>query len=589
MTDTQLSIVDGETRRLPHGGWYALFERHARMYPSRIGLVADRAAWTMRELDVCAGKLANALREAGAAPGTVVACAMTRSVRAVLSVLAVAKTGAAYLPIDPAPPGTRMTSILADARPAVLLTDVAGLPASADVVLSTEDWKTEIARFDDRPLPRSTGDGPAYVIYTSGSTGRPKGVVVGNRSLVNLYRELTARFFPIGAARQRVAHGLPLTFDASWNPLLWMIGGHEVHLVPDDVRADPAQYVRFICQHRLSVVEAVPAHMSALIEAGLLDGEVRPELLLMGGEAVSHALWSRLRAVPRLAAVNLYGPTECTVFTSACRLDEREAPAIGRPIGNTGAQVVDAALRPVPVGEPGELLISGVCLALEYLGRPELTADRFVTAGRRSYRTGDLCRLLPDGHLEWLARLDDQVKIRGHRVEPGEVEHALLALPNVRQAVVRAEGSETQLRLVAYVVLDTGTGNQVRERLRTLLPGYLVPSAVVTLDALPLGPHGKIDRAAISVTVREPPPRPEPLTPAQNLVAAEIQALLGIRAVNAESDFFSLGGHSLSAAALAGRLRAMGVPCSLRDVLRRPTVAQLAELVPTGPEGAQRP
>jgi amino acid adenylation domain-containing protein len=583
MTDPRLSVVEGVTRRLPPGDWCALFERRATRYPSRIGLVCDHAAWTLRELDVWGGKLAHALREAGAVPGTVVACAMTRSALAVLSVLAVAKTGAAFLPIDPAMPGARLATILADARPAVLLTDVAGLPAPAGIVLSTEDWKTEVARLGVRPLPRSAGGGPAYVIYTSGSTGRPKGVVVGNRSLVNLYCELTARFFPGGAARHRVAHGLPLAFDASWNPLLWMVGGHEVHLVPDDVRADPERYVRFIRQHRLSVVEAVPAHLSALIEAGLLDSDVRPELLLMGGEAVSQALWSRLRATPRLMAANLYGPTECTVFATACRLGERDTPGIGRPIGNTSAQVVDGALRPVPVGEPGELLISGAGVALGYLGRPELTADRFVTGGQRSYRTGDVCRLLPDGHLEWLARLDEQVKIRGHRVEPGEAEHALLALPNVRQAVVRAEGSGPRLRLVAYVVLDSGTGTEVRERLRTLLPDYLMPSAVVTLDALPLTPHGKIDRAAVSMTVRQP--TPARLSPAEDLVAAAFRALLGIRAVNAQSDFFSLGGHSLSAAALAGQLRAMGVPCSLRDVLRRPTVAQLAELVPTGPEG----
>jgi amino acid adenylation domain-containing protein len=558
------------------------------MCPSRTGLVADQVAWTFRELDVWSNRLARALREAGAGPGTVVACAMTRSVRAVLSLLAVGKTGAAYLPIDPAQPDARVTAILADARPTVLLTDVARLRTRADVALCPEGWQTVFAHYDGRPLPRTTTEGPAYVIYTSGSTGSPKGVVVGNRSLVNLYCELKVRFFPADRRRQRVAHGLPLAFDASWNPLLWMIGGFEVHLVPDDVRADPERYIRFISEHRLSVVEAVPTQVAALVAAGLLDGEGCPELLLMGGEAVSQTLWSQLRAGPNLVAVNLYGPTECTVLTTACRLDERETPAIGRPIGNTRAQVVDAELRPVPVGEPGELLVGGACLAIEYLGRAELTADRFVTTRERWYRTGDLCRCLPDGHLEWLGRLDEQVQIRGHRVEPGEAEHALRTLPGVRQAVVRAEGDGAALRLVAYVVLDTGTGVEVRERLRKLLPDYLMPSAVVPLDALPLGPNGKIDRAALRAGAGEPARRAA-LTPAQELVAAAFRAVLGIRTVSARSDFFALGGHSLSAAALAGRLRALGVPCSLRDVLRHPTVTQLAELVPPGLEGTVTP
>jgi amino acid adenylation domain-containing protein len=572
MPEPRLSIVDGVARALPPTDWCTLFERRAGRVPSRIALVADGTAWTFRELDLWSTRLARKLRSSGVTSGSVVACAMTRSVRAVVALLAVAKAGAVHLPVDPAQPVPRVAAILADARPVLLLTDAATLEARADVVLPPVGWQATLSGLDDAPLARTTATGPAYVVYTSGSTGTPKGVVVGHGSLVNLYRELAARVFPAGT--RRVVHGMPFSFDASWNPLLWLVGGHEVHLVRDEVRADPERYVRFVREHRVSVVEAVPAHLTALVAAGLLADDTRPELVLMGGEAVSGSLWSRLRATPGLSAVNLYGPTECTVFTTSCRLDERETPAIGRPIGNTRAQVVDARLRPVPVGEPGELLVSGACLAEGYLGRPELTADRFGTEGGRAYRTGDRCRLLPDGHLEWLSRLDDQVKIRGHRVEPGETEHVLLTVPGVRQAVVRAEGSGTATRLVAYVVLDreAGTGDTVREHLRRVLPDYLVPS-VVALDALPLGPHGKIDRAAITVR------GPATLTPAQEIVAASFRTLLGIDAVDAHSDFFALGGHSLTAAALANQLRALGVLCSLRDVLRHRTVARLAELL----------
>lgn len=526
------SVVDGVARHLPDIAWIELFTRRAAAAPTRTALVADGTAWTFHDLDLWSNRLARALP--GAGPGTVVACALPRSARAILALLAVAKTGAAYLPVDPTQPTARTAAILADAQP----------------VTTLDEWP-DLAPYDADPLPSPPATGPAYVIYTSGSTGRPKGVVVGNRSLVNLYHELAAEFFP--SAPRRVAHGLPLSFDASWNPLLWLVGGHEVHLVPDDVRADPERYVRFVRDHRVSVVEAVPAHMTALVDAGLLD--TRPELLLMGGEAVSQSLWSRLRAVD---AVNLYGPTECTVFTTACRLSTRDTPAIGRPIGNTRVAVVDADLRPVPVGEPGELLVGGDCLALGYLG------GGFTGA----YRTGDRCRLDPDGNLEWLGRLDDQVKIRGHRVEPGEVEHALLALPGVRQAAVRVEGAGHTRRLAAYVVLDSGTADTVRACLERVLPDYLVP-AVVPLDALPLGPHGKLDRPAM-------------LTPAQEIVAALVRGLLENVVVTARSDFFALGGNSLSAAVLAARLRAAGVPCSLRDVLRLRTVARIAELVPEG-------
>jgi len=599
MPDRPPSVVGGGRRFVPQVGWPELFELRARVSRGQTALVADDVAWTYGDLHRWSGRLANVLRGAGAVPGSVVACAMARSARAVLAPLAVAKAGAVYLPLDPALPAARRALILAEARPAVLLTDVAELAAVADVVLSPENWRSELARRPEHAVTVTRPGGPAYVIYTSGSTGRPKGVVVGHRSLVNLSFELAARLFPAGREPQRVAHGLPLAFDASWDPLLWLVGGHEVHLVPEDVRADPERYVRFARRRRLTVLEAVPAQLAALVDAGLLDGDSRPRMLLMGGEAVWPSLWARLRATPGLVAVNLYGPTECTVFTTFCRVGEQEAPAIGRPIANTSVQVVDAHLRPVPVGETGELLVGGASLALGYLGDAALTAERFGTAPQRWYRTGDRCRCEPDGTLRWLGRLDDQVKIRGHRVEPAEAERALLALPGVRQALVRAEGTGDRRHLAAYVVVGSGTEvvrgfrvaeppargeapevtvDGLRERLLDTLPEYLVPATIVEADALPVGRTGKVDRTAVRIVPRR-------LTPAESVVAAAFRSQLGVSAVAADSDFFALGGHSLSAAALAARLRARGVPCSLRDVLRRRTVTRLAELVPDNPEG----
>ncbi|WP_086838356.1 amino acid adenylation domain-containing protein [Amycolatopsis kentuckyensis] len=576
MPDLPPSVVGGGRRFVPQVGWQELFELRARAFPGRTALVADDVAWSFGDLCRWSARLANALRAAGAVPGSVVACAMTRSVRAVLAPLAVAKAGAVYLPLDPGLPPARRALILAEVRPAVLLTDAAELAAGADVALTPENWRRELAPRPEDADPVTRPGEPAYLVYTSGSTGRPKGVVVGHRSLVNLYCELAARLFPAGGEPQRVAHGLPLAFDASWDPLLWLVGGHEVHLVPEDVRADPEHYVRFVRERRLDVVEAVPAQLSGLVDAGLLADGTRPRMLLMGGEAVSPSLWTRLRETPGLTAVNLYGPTECTVFTTFCRVADREEPAIGRPIANTSVQVVDPRdLRPVPVGEAGELLVGGASLALGYFGDAALTAERFGTPPQRWYRTGDRCRCEPDGTLRWLGRFDDQVKIRGHRVEPAEAEHALLALPGVRQALVRGENGV----LVAYVVLGAGPPEDLRERLRGTLPEYLLP-VVVEVDALPVGRTGKIDRTATRIA-----PRPAPMTPAEAVVAAAFRSQLGVTSVAPGSDFFALGGHSLSAAALAARLRARGVPCSLRDVLRRRTVARLAELVPDNPEG----
>ncbi|HET6708157.1 amino acid adenylation domain-containing protein [Amycolatopsis sp.] len=584
MPELPPSVVGGGRRFVPQVGWQELFELRARAFPGRTALVADDVAWSFGDLCRWSARLANALRAAGAVPGSVVACAMTRSVLAVLAPLAVAKAGAVYLPLDPGLPPARRALILAEARPAVLLTDAAELAADADVALTPENWRRELASRPEQgdavtgPRP---GD-PAYIVYTSGSTGRPKGVVVGHRSLVNLYCELAARLFPAGGERQRVAHGLPPAFDAAWDPLLWLVGGHEVHLVPEDVRADPERYVRFVRERRLAVVEAVPAQLSGLVDAGLLAEDTRPRMLLMGGEAVPQSLWTRLRETPDLTAVNLYGPTECTVFTTCCRVADRETPSIGRPIANTTVQVVDPHhLRPVPVGEAGELLVGGASLALGYFGDAALTAERFGSPPQRWYRTGDRCRCEPDGTLRWLGRFDDQVKIRGHRVEPAEAEHALLALPGVRQALVRGENGV----LVAYAVLGAGTPEDLRERLRRRLPEYLVP-VVVEVDALPVGRTGKIDRAAeIDRTATRIARRPAPMTRAEAVVAAAFRSQLGVTSVAPGSDFFALGGHSLSAAALAARLRARGVPCSLRDVLRRRTVARLAELVPDSTEG----
>jgi amino acid adenylation domain-containing protein len=439
--------------------------------------------------------------------------------------------------------------------------------------------------------PPAAPDEPAYVIYTSGSTGQPKGVVVTHGALHNLFaHHHKAIIEPAGAGRRLRAALIPsFSFDGSWNLLLFLFAGHELHVLDDEVRRDAAAVVGYVRQHRIDVLEASPTYADQLVEHGLLDGSARPAVLLLGGEAVPPALWDRVRRTPDLTCHNVYGPTETTVVTVTCRAAASERPVIGRPVWNTRAYVLDGALDAVPDGTPGELYLAGDQLAHGYHRRPWLTAERFVAdpfgpPGTRMYRTGDLVRWTRAGLLEYLGRADDQVKIRGYRVEPGEVAAVLAEHPDVgRAAVVAREDRPGDRRLVGYVV---AAGPVDAERLRahcaSRLPDYLVPSAFVALDALPLSPNGKLDRAALPA----PDQRPDaaagraPRTPREEVLCGLFAEVLGVGSVGIDDDFFRLGGHSLLATRLITRIRAvLAAELTVAAVFQAPTVAGLDQLV----------
>lgn len=304
---------------------------------------------------------------------------------------------------------------------------------------------------------------PAYVIYTSGSTGRPKGVVTPYRGLTNMQFNHRANIFdPVVASagrRLRIAHTVSFSFDMSWEELLWLIEGHEVHVCDEELRRDAEALTEYLRRHRIDVINVTPTYAQQLLEEGLLDGEHRPPLVLLGGEAVPAAVWDRLAAAEGVLGYNLYGPTEYTINTLGGGTEDSATPTVGRPIWNTRGYVLDGWLRPVPPGAPGELYIAGAGLARGYLDRPGLTAERFVAdpfGGGRMYRTGDLVRVRQDGNIDFLGRTDEQVKIRGYRVELEEVETALAAEPGVGQAAVVAVGTEVPgvKRLIGYVVPD---------------------------------------------------------------------------------------------------------------------------------------
>ncbi|MFF8771916.1 amino acid adenylation domain-containing protein [Kitasatospora sp. NPDC015120] len=577
----------------------AAFAAQAARTPDATALVFGDLRLDYAELDARADHLAARLRAAGAGPDTVVALALPRSAETVVALLAVLKSGAASLPLDPEYPAERTAAMLADAAPALAVTGAGWpLPGLLTGLTTLPVHSGEPAAPAPAPAAGPDPAHAAYVIYTSGSTGRPKGVVVTHGSIAALLAHHRAETFAgPGRAhgRLRAALTASLCFDASWDSLLWMIAGHELHLIGDDLRRDAAALVRHVRTARIDTLGITPGYAGQLVAEGLLDGEAAPRLLLLGGEAVGQDLWDRLRAAPCTEARNLYGPTEATVDTLTHPFAATERPSLGRAVLGTRAYVLDEHLAPVPPGVPGELYLSGRSLARGYLGRPALTAERFVadpfTPGARMYRTGDLVRRTRDGGLDHLGRTDHQVKIRGFRIEPGEIEHALTRHPHVRAATVTArEDGAGGPRLVAYVVPEGATAPEAAE-LRAFvaesLPGHMVPAAVVALDAFPLTGSGKVDlRALPAPDLSASPTGRAPRTPREHRLRALFADVLGVDGVTIDDGFFDLGGHSLLAMKLLARIRtAFGVELGMRALFEAPTVAGLARRLETAGGG----
>jgi amino acid adenylation domain-containing protein/non-ribosomal peptide synthase protein (TIGR01720 family) len=565
---------DEPATAVPPGTLLDAFDDTVRRMPSEVALRFGPESLTYAELAARVDHLARALVAAGAVPESVVAVLLPRTTDAVVAWLAVLRSGAIYLPIDVSYPADRIDYLLADAAPAVVVTP--------------EFLATAATSAANLGAPH--GRSGAYLIYTSGSTGRPKGVVVEHASLANLFHHHRERLITrtVGERRIRAALSAALVFDTSWEGLLWVVAGHELHLLDDDTRRDPVLFVRYVAEHEIDFLDVTPSLAGPLVDAGLLDGAHRPAVVALGGEAADPRIWQALRAAEGVAGVNLYGPTECTVDTLMAWVADRETPTVGRPIGNTSAYVLDGWLRPVADGVAGELYLSGAQLGRGYLDRAGLTATRFVAdpfrAGRRMYRTGDVVRWAADGSLEFVGRADDQVKIRGFRVEPGEVAAVLGEHPGVRQvAVVPREG-----RLVAYVI---GEASDLREWAAERLPDHLVPAVVIGLDALPMTVAGKLDRRAL--------PEPDfagiaggtaPRTAAEEILCGLFGEVLGLPGVGASDDFFALGGHSLTATALAARVRAVfGATLPIRVVFDSPTPAALGAYLDRVGTGAAVP
>jgi amino acid adenylation domain-containing protein len=516
--DTLAGWNDTDRRYPPDATVPALFAAQVAARPEHpaavdAGAESRHTELSYADLDAASGQLAEVLRARGIGAGHLVAVCLPRSWRALVTLLAIMRCGAAYVPVDPAYPQARRDQILTDADPVLVITTgepAAEAPPGAATMTDAELGAAPAA--DRSPLPVIDPAAPAYVMYTSGSTGRPKGVEISHRSLANLL--LGMRDLLDAGVDDRWLALTSLSFDISGLEMfLPLVTGGRVVIASELAATDGAEVGELIQRQRVTHVQATPSAWRILLDAGF-DA---PVVALAGGEALPLALARELR--PRVRRLfNVYGPTETTIWSTAAEVPaDIEEITIGAPIANTGAHLLDPAGLPVPIGMTGELHLSGAGVALGYLRRPELTAERFIddAVHGRMYRTGDLCRLRPDGQLIYIGRSDDQIKIRGHRVELGEIEAHLLDHPEVSQAAVVARGEDVQL--VAYLVARSGPLDTVavRNHLGALLPAIMIPSQWMVLAELPRTPNGKLDRAALpDPPLSRPAGLMTPVTPA---------------------------------------------------------------------------
>ncbi|MFI9168667.1 amino acid adenylation domain-containing protein [Streptomyces lincolnensis] len=570
------------------------FDRAADRDPERVALVAHGRTMTFGQLRDRSRAVAGVLARRGIGPETNVGLAIPRSLDSIVALFAVLRVGAAYVPLELDHPDERIAAIVADARPDVTLTVSAVSPRLTGDLIELDRPLPEAEPFvtfapDDPNRLRH----PAYTIYTSGSTGKPKGVVTEYAGLTNMLINHQRRIFePVlaehGHRTFRIAHTVSFAFDMSWEELLWLADGHEVHICDEELRRDAPRLVQYCLDHGIDVINVTPTYAQQLVAEGLLDNpQRRPALVLLGGEAVTPTLWQRLAETEGTVGYNLYGPTEYTINTLGVGTFECQDPVVGVAIDNTDVYVLDPWLRPLPDGVPGELYVSGIGIARGYLGQSAQTAHRFVACpfgapGERMYRTGDLVIRRPDGNLMYLGRTDQQVKIRGHRVELGEVEAVFAAHPAVRFVAAVAQPDpqvDGAYRLAAYLVLAGAELATVAAEVGAGLPDFLRPTHYARVESIPLTVNGKADTKALPeakplgalTTAGERGPETETETLVCEYFAEALD--LDDDEVSAVSDFVSLGGHSMLAVRLIGLLRReFGPVITIRDLftLRTP-------------------
>ena len=574
---------------------HELFEAHAAGTPNATAVVFENGQLAYHELNKRANQLAHYLLKLGVGPEVLVGICVERSLDMVVGLLGILKAGGAYVPLDPAYPHERLAFMLEDAEVSVLLTQsrlVERLPESSARLVSLDtDWHAIAQEGAENPANKAKPENLAYVIYTSGSTGKPKGVQIPHRAVVNFLTSMSQKPGMISA--DRLLAVTTLSFDiAGLEIYLPLSLGASLEIVGREVSSDGSQLLSKLGSSSATVMQATPATWRMLLEAGW-EGDHRLKALC-GGEAVSRKLANQLRSKTG-SLWNMYGPTETTIWSTTTQVEPSEdAVPIGNPIANTQILILDKVLQPVPIGVAGELHIGGEGLARGYLKRPELTAEKFIAhpfspePEARLYKTGDLVRYLPNGDIEFLGRIDHQTKIRGFRIELGEIEAVLRQHRAVQETVVMVrEDNPGDQRLVAYVVPaqePAPAAAELRDFLRQKLPEYMVPSAFVTLSAMPLTPNGKVNRRALSRPGQmDLAPKGSLVAPRDGLESQLVdiwESVLGVQAIGVRHNFFEVGGHSLLAVRMMQRVeQAFGKKLPISTLFQAPTIEQLAAIL----------
>ncbi|MBV9495593.1 MAG: amino acid adenylation domain-containing protein, partial [Acidobacteria bacterium] len=576
-------------------GLCELLAEQAAIRPHQPAVVLGDQQLTFAELHRKSSQLGSYLRAQGVQADSRVGLHTERSLEMIVGLFGILHAGGAYVPLDPDYPADRLRFMLDDAAPTIVLTQeklAARLPETAAPAIALDAQWDAIAQHDVDAPATATHDDLAYVIYTSGSTGTPKGVMVRRGGVANLREALEQAIYTGHDEWTRVSVNASFAFDSSVKQLIQLLSGRTLVLIPQDVRLDAPALLRYLGEQQIDVLDCTPSQLVALVSEGLLEAQRIPKAFLIGGEAIDAALWRKLAERCDIAFFNVYGPAECTVDATVARITaEASIPHIGGPVANARIYIVDGAGNPAPTGVIGEICIGGAGVARGYWNRPELTAERFVPdsfsneSGARMYKTGDLGRWRADGTIQFLGRNDHQVKLRGQRIELGEIESRLTSLPRVKEAIVIAREDEPgQKRLVAYLTASETLGaEELRAQLAAQLPQYMVPSAFVVLEVLPLTPNRKVDRNAL--------PKPEadayarkpfeaPQGEREEQLAAIWREVLPIETIGRHDNFFELGGHSLLATQLMSKIRSrMHVDLPLKVLFEKSSVAELSEAI----------
>ena len=607
--ERQLVLGEFNTHELPSSIFASkcqtvveLFEAQVLQNPDDVALVCEAETLNRRELNARANQLTHHLIKLGVGPDVPVGLCLERSVDLIVALLGILKAGGAYVPLDPGLPESRRSMILEEAGARVLVSRAelsGGLHSQLDsIVCLTANADVIAGESTDNPAYKISDQNLAYVIFTSGSTGRPKGVAAEHRQIVNYTNAIWETLdLPPGSSFASVSTIAADLGNTAIFPALCKAG--TLHLIAEDVSADPDRLAEYFKKHEIDCLKIVPTHLAALLSAADPAAILPRRSLVLGGEACTWNLVEKVASLnPACAVLNHYGPTEATVGALTNKVEKHlyksDTVPLGRPLANVRAYILDHRMKPTPIGVPGELHLGGSGLARGYINRPDATAEKFLpnsfgNAGDRLYKTGDLARYLPDGKIEFLGRVDHQLKIHGYRIEPGEIERALLSRDEVAACVVIGrEDQPGDKRLVAYVVRRDGekaTASDLRAFLVRSLPEYMVPSAFVFFDRLPLTPNGKLDRAALPAPTHSRADDEQVYTPPRNQIEETLaqiwSSVLNVDHIGVNDNFFELGGDSILSIQIIARANRAGIRLSPRQMFKHQTIADLAGVAGT--------